>query len=55
MVVHDPLDEAFLLEVGDGAAGEGAVDLHSVDESGLGDDFVGGDLLDDTLAGGSAY
>lgn len=52
VVVDDSLDETLLLEVGDGPSGEGAVDLHSVDEGGLGDDSVGGDLLDDSVATG---
>jgi hypothetical protein len=49
-VVDDSLDETLLLEVGDGPSGERAVDLHSVDEGGLGDDSVSGDLFDDSVA-----
>jgi hypothetical protein len=51
-VVDDTLDETLLLEEGDGAAGERAVDLHAVDEGRLGDNAVGGDLLDDAVAAG---
>jgi hypothetical protein len=54
VVVDDALDETLLLEEGDGAAGERAVDLHAVDEGRLGDDAVGGDLLDDAVAAGGA-
>jgi hypothetical protein len=50
VVVDHSLDETLLLEEGNGASGKGSVDLHSVDEGGLGDDSVSGDLLDDSVA-----
>ena len=50
--VDDPLDESFRFEVGDGASGEGSVNLHSVDEGRGGDDSVSWDLLHDSLAAG---
>lgn len=50
VVVDNTLDEALLLEVGDGATGKRSVDLHAVDEDRLRDDLVGGDLLHDTVA-----
>jgi hypothetical protein len=50
VVVDDPLDETLRLEVGDCASSERTVDLHSVDESGGGDDSVGGDFLHDSVA-----
>lgn len=49
-MVDDALDVALLLEESDGASGEGTVDLHTVDEDGLGDELVSGDLLDDSVA-----
>jgi len=51
-VVDKGLDEAFLLEVSDGDAGEGTVDLHALDEDGLRDHLEGGDLLHDAVVGG---
>lgn len=50
-MVDDGLDEAVSLEVLDGDTGEGAVDLHSVDEDGLGDHLERGDLLEDSVEG----
>lgn len=41
----DRLDHALLLEVADALAGEGAVDLHSVDQDGNGDEAVGLNIL----------
>ena len=49
-MVDDAFDEALGLEVGDGATGERAVDLHSVDQGRLGDDAVRRDFLDDAVA-----
>lgn len=54
VVLDDLLDEALLLEVDDGAAGKRTVDLHAVNEDRLGDKLVGGNLLHDTVAEGSA-
>ena len=50
--MDEGLDEAFLLEVSDGDAGERAVDLHSLDENRLRDHLEGGDLLHDAVEGG---
>ena len=50
VVVDDTLDETLGLEVGDGAASERSVDLHTVDEGRLRNDAVSGNLLDDTVA-----
>jgi len=47
--MNDPLDRPLFLEMRDGAAGEGAVDLHPVDEGGRGDDAVGRDFLHDLV------
>jgi hypothetical protein len=46
------LDEALLLEVIEALAGQGTVDLHSVDESSDGDQAVGLDILVELLGGG---
>lgn len=46
------LDDALLLEVGKGLAGQGAVDLHAVDECGNGNQAVGLDILVELLRGG---
>jgi hypothetical protein len=51
VVVDDTLDVALLLEEGNGAAGERAVDLHAVNEDRLRDELVGRDLLEDAVAG----
>jgi hypothetical protein len=50
-VVDNLLNQTLLLEVGDRTTGQRSVDLHSVDEGRGGDDFVGGDLLHDSVAG----
>ena len=49
-MVNDLLDQTLLLEVAHGLAGERSVDLHAVNENRLGDQLVGGDLLDDLVA-----
>lgn len=46
------LDLALLLKVGEGLAGERAVDLQTVDKGGDGDQAVGLDLLLETVRGG---
>jgi hypothetical protein len=49
-VVDDLLDQTLRLEVGDCASSKRSVDLHSVDEGRDGDDSVGWDFLDDSVA-----
>jgi hypothetical protein len=49
--VNHPLDQTLLLEMGDRTSGERTVDLHSVNKGRLGDDFVGGDFLQYSVAG----
>ena len=51
-VRDDGLDHALLLEVVEALAGQRAVDLHAVDESGDGDEAVGLDILVELLRGG---
>lgn len=51
VVVDNSLDKTLLLKESDGTSGEGTVDLHSVDEDGLRNKLVGGDLLEDSVAG----
>lgn len=46
------LDDAFLLKVGQTSAGNGSVDLHSVDENRDGDQAVGLDILVKLVGGG---
>jgi hypothetical protein len=48
--VNHSLDQTFLLKVCDSSSCERTVDLHSVDEGGLGDDSVGWDFLYDSVA-----
>lgn len=50
IVVDNPLDQTFRLEVGDCASSEGSVNLHSVDKGRDGDDSVSWDFLDDSVA-----
>lgn len=50
VVVDNSLDKTLLLKESDGTSSEGTVDLHSVDEDGLRNKLVGGDLLDDSVA-----
>lgn len=52
MVVDNSLDKTLLLKESDGTSGEGTVDLHSVDEDGLRNKLVGGDLLEDSVVDG---
>ena len=52
VVANDLLDGTLGLEVGEGAAGEGAVDLQAIDEDGDGDEAVGLDLLVEALLEG---
>lgn len=49
VVVHEPLDLALALEVLDGGAGNGAIDLQTVDEGRLADHLESGDLLQDAV------
>lgn len=49
-MVDNSLDKTLLLKESDGTSSEGTVDLHSVDEDGLRNKLVGGDLLDDSVA-----
>lgn len=51
-MANNLLDGTLGLEVGEGAAGEGAVDLQAIDEDGDGDEAVGLDLLVKTLLEG---
>ena len=44
-MANNLLDDTLLLEVGEGLAGKGTVDLQSVDENGGGDETVGQDIL----------
>jgi hypothetical protein len=48
----DRLDHALLLKVLDALAGEGAVDLHSVDQDSDGDEAVGLDILVELVGSG---
>ena len=48
-VVNERLDETFSLQVLDRDPGKRTVDLHSVDEDGLGDELEGGDFLEDSV------
>ena len=52
VVANDLLDGTLGLEVGEGAAGERAVDLQAIDEDGDGDEAVGLDLLVEALLEG---
>jgi len=52
VVPDDLLDGALLLQIGEGAAGERAVDLQSVDQDGDCDEAVGLDVLGEFLRGG---
>jgi len=51
-VANNLLDGTLSLEVGEGAAGEGAVDLQTIDEDGNGDEAVRLDVLVETLLEG---
>ena len=51
-VADDLLDLALLLKIGERTAGEGAVDLQSVDKGGDGDEAVGLNLLLETVRSG---
>ena len=51
-VTNNLLDLAVLLKVGEGLAGERAVDLQTVDEGGDGDQTVGLNLFLKTVRGG---
>ena len=46
------LDLALLFEVGEGLAGQAAVDLQTVDKGGDGDEAVGLNILVELLGGG---
>ena len=48
-VMDDGLDESISLQVLDRGSGEGTVDLHSVDEDGLGDELERRDFLEDSV------
>lgn len=50
--MDNSLDKTLLLKESDGTSGEGTVDLHSVDEDGLRNKLVGGDLLEDSVVDG---
>ena len=52
VVANNLLDGTLGLEVGEGAAGEGAVDLQAIDKDGDGDEAVGLDLLVEALLEG---
>jgi hypothetical protein len=52
VVANNLLDGTLGLEVGEGAAGERAVDLQAIDEDGDGDEAVGLDLLVEALLEG---
>jgi hypothetical protein len=51
-VSDNRLDDATLLEVGQGLASQGTVDLHAVDEGGDSDKAVGLDIFVEPLADG---
>jgi len=51
-VADDLLDLALLLKLGERTAGEGTVDLQSVDKGGDGDEAVGLNLLLETVRSG---
>lgn len=51
-VSNNLLDDALLLKVGQTSAGNGSVDLHSVDENRDGDQAVGLDILVKLVGGG---
>lgn len=51
-VLNDGLDDALLLEVGQALAGQGAVDLETVDQDGNGHQAVGLDILVELVGGG---
>ena len=51
-MADDLLDLALLLKLGERTAGEGTVDLQSVDKGGDGDEAVGLNLLLETVRGG---
>lgn len=50
MVLDNLLDQTLSLERPHSLSGNGTVDLHSLDEDRLGDQLVGGDLLEDLVA-----
>src|SRR4051812_9939077 len=52
VVANNLLDGSLSLKVGEGAAGEGAVDLQTIDEDGNGDEAVRLDVLVETLLEG---
>ena len=52
VVANNLLDGTLSLEVGEGAAGKGAVDLQTIDEDGNGDEAVRLDVLVETLLEG---
>lgn len=51
-VVDNSLDLLLSLEVADGNAGQGAVNLETFDEDALADELEGGDFLHDAVEGG---
>ena len=50
MVVNNLLDQTHVLQSPHGLSGQRTVDLHTLDEDGLGDHLVGRDLLEDLVA-----
>ena len=52
MVVNNLLDQTHVLQSPHGLSGQRSVDLHPLDEDGLRDHLVGGDLLEDLVAAG---
>jgi hypothetical protein len=51
-VTDNLLDLSLLLEISEGLAGQAAVDLETVNESGDGDETVGLDVFVESLSGG---
>jgi len=52
VVVNNLLDQTHILQSPHGLSGQRSVDLHPLDEDGLGDHLVGRDLLEDLVAKG---
>ena len=50
--MHNPLYLLFLLQMANGDTSQTTVDLETLDEDALADEFEGGDFLQDTVIGG---
>jgi hypothetical protein len=51
-MMHNPLDLLILLEMANSDTSQTTVDLETLDEDALADEFEGGDFLQDTIIGG---